>query len=116
MLIFEVLGSPHIQKEVDFDLHDDLIYFMNADKDFYRQNYYPIQTKFHKHCGSGRSVDPMAFRNVIVKAYESYRQKFPLPQLDKQLSEEQVREICEKLHGQEFEAYENEKQRKREEQ
>jgi len=116
MLIFEVFGPPHIQKEVDYDLPDDLIYFINADKDFYRQNYYPLQTKFHNHCGAGRSVNPMAFRNVIVKAYESYKKKFPLPQLEEQLSEEQVREICEKLHGQEFESFENEKKRKREEQ
>lgn len=114
MLIFEVLGSEPIKKDVDYDLHDDLIYFMNADPEFYRQSYYPVQTNFQKHCSAGKSINPMAFKNVIQKAYESYKKKFPLPQLEEQLSEDQVKDICEKIHSQEIEAYENEKKKQRE--
>lgn len=115
MLIFEVFGPPHIEKEVDFDLDDDLIYFMNADPEFYRQDYFPLQSAFHRHCGAGKKVNPLAFKKVILKAYENYKRKFPLPQLEEQLSEDKLRDICEKLHSQEMSAFENEKNRAREE-
>lgn len=114
MLIFEVFGPSHIKQEVDYDLDDDLIYYINADPDFYRQNYFPLQSAFHRHCNNGKQVSPLAFKKVIIKAYENYKRKFPLPQLEEKLSEDKIKDICEKLHSQEISAFENIKTRARE--
>lgn len=117
MLITELFDpNPEPKRELDYDLHDDLIYFMNADPEFYRSNYYPIQHRFQGHCEAGRNVDPMAFKAIIQKAYENYKSKFPLPQLKEQLDEEELTEICEKLHGKEVEYYENQQKRREEQQ
>jgi len=115
MLIFEVFGPPHVKEEIDYDLHDDLIYFMNADPEFYRKNYFPVQSRFQNYCDAGKDVNPLAFKKIIVKAYESYKQKFPLPQLEESLDDEQLREICEKLHNQELESFKSAQKKKEEE-
>ncbi len=116
MYIFELFDpTAEPKKDIDYDLHDDLIYFMNADPEFYRTSYYPIQHRFQGHCQAGRNVDPKAFSPIVIQAYENYRNKFPLPQLKEKLEEEELTEICEKLHGRELEYYENQ-QKKREEQ
>lgn len=114
MLIFEVFGPKHVKEELDYDLHDDLIYFMNADPEFYRTSYFPLQSRFHQHCKSGKSVNPIAFKNIVNKAYESYKKKFPLPQLEESLREDELNEICSKLHQQETEAFNYEAEQQQE--
>jgi len=106
MLITELYNHlPLPKKELDFDLHEDLIYFMNADPDFYRKTYFPIQNRFHSHCEAGRSVDPSAFKPIIIKAYENYKKKYNIDSLEEQLKEEELLEICQKLHNQELDYF-----------
>lgn len=114
MKIQEMFGFQPAQPKIDFDLHDDLMFFMNNDPEFYRQDYYPFLNKFKHHCNAGRTVTPKAFVKLVNRAYESYRQKFPLPELSETLEEDDLKEICEKLQTQENKNYEDEIKKKQE--
>lgn len=114
MKIQEMFGFKPAGPKLDFDLHDDLVFFMNNDPEFYRQEYYPFLNKFKHHCHAGRTVTPKAFVNVVKKAYESYRNKFPLPSLGEKLEDQELEEICEKLQTQENKNFEDEIKKKQE--
>lgn len=114
MKIQEMFGVQVAPPKLEFDLHDDLMFFMNNDPSFYRQHYYPFVNKFRRHCEAGRSVRPKAFVSIVKKAYEDYKQKFELPDLDETLEENDIREICEKLQTQEVRHYDDEKNKKQE--
>ncbi len=62
MKIFE-LYNPNMKRE-EFDLNDDLIFFMRNDPQFYRGEYHPFLQKFKRHCEAGRGVRPAAFAPV----------------------------------------------------
>lgn len=114
MKIFELFGWKPLKPEVDYDLHDDLMFFMNNDPEFYRQDYYPFLTKFNGHCNAGKSVNPKVFSPLITKAYKIYKQKFPSEGLDENLSQEDIKDICEKLHTEQLQHYHKEKEKKHE--
>lgn len=112
MKIFELFGSQPLKPEVDFDLHDDLMFFMNNDPEFYRQDYFPFLDKFTHHCNAGRVVSPKAFSPMVIKAYKLYKNKFPIKELEEDLSDADVKDICEKLQSQQLQHYHNEKEKK----
>ncbi len=108
MKIFE-LYTKQMNRE-DFDLNDDLIFFINNDPEFYRKDYYPFIRQFKKHCNQDREVKVSAFAPIVKKAFGHYQNTFPVRGLESNLSEADLREICEKLHGQELEHYHKEKE------
>jgi hypothetical protein len=109
MKAFEITDPQ--KDKLDFDLHDDVIFFMNNDPEFYRQSYFPVQHKFHSICEAGREINPKSLRSVVKRAYESYKSKFPMPQLKEKLEETDLDEICEKLYRQEIDYVDQQKQR-----
>lgn len=112
MHIFE-LYNPNIKRE-DFDLTDDLIFFMRNDPKFYRQEYHPFLQKFHRHCDADRRVSTKAFVPIVTKAFESYKDSFPVEGLEEKLSEENLQDVCEKLQAEETQFYHDEKNKKTE--
>ena len=112
MHIFE-LYSPNMKRE-DFDLHDDLIFFMRNDPAFYRKDYHPFLQKFNRHCDAGRSVSAKAFIPIVKHAFECYKNSFPVQGLEESLQDIDLKEICEKLSGEERQFYQEEKNRKAE--
>ena len=114
MKVYEVFGYTPERKEVDFDLQDDLMFFMNNDPEFYRKDYFPFLNKFKHHCDCGRSVSPKAFVPIVEKAYKNYLAKFPVQELDETLKENDLHDICEKLQHQELQNYHDEKDKQAE--
>lgn len=107
MKVFEIF-SQDIGTEgskIDFDLHDDLMVFMNNDPTFYRTKYFPFLEKFKKYCNAGKNVEPRAFKTIVAKAYEDYRKKFQVEELSDTLSDRDLEEICEKLQAKEVEQF-----------
>jgi hypothetical protein len=91
----------------DFDLIEDLLFFINNDPDFYRAEYFPVATSFVGTIKSDNTAKPSHFKNVIEKAYQSYKDKFQLDSLPKVLTPDQVEELCAKLHSQEVNHFHN---------
>ena len=65
----------HIEKEpkLDYDLMDDVYFYMMNDDDFYRKNYYPTMNKC-KQTGDNESVIPL-----IDSCIKEYCMKYKIP-------------------------------------
>lgn len=109
MKIFELYTQKMNRDE--FDLNDDLIFFINNDPEFYRKDYYPFIRRFKNHCDHDKEVKVSAFVPIVKKAFSHYQNTFPVQGLESKLKEDDLQEICEKLHGQEMEHYQNEKKK-----
>jgi len=115
MKIFELFDQSEDKSKIDFDLQDDLIFFMNNDPDFYRKEFHPFLTKYKRHCDAGRQVSSKAFFPIVKKAYEEYQNKFQVEQLENDLPESILKEICEVLNGQCMQNYQEEKKKENDE-
>ncbi len=112
MHIFE-LYNPNIKRE-EFDLSDDLVFFMRNDPQFYRKDYHPFLQKFNRHCDAGRTVTAKAFIPIVKHAFECYKNSFPVEGLEEKLSESDLKDICEKLQSEEHKFYHDEQDKKSE--
>lgn len=99
MRVDELFSHNDDKKELDFDLIDDLIFFIQNDHNFYRTDYYPFISKFHKYLKSGAETSPSLFKNIVLRAYNVYRSKFNVDGLDDKLTIEQIKEVCNKLYN-----------------
>ena len=102
MKIFE-LFNPDKFKDEEFDIKDDLMFFMNNQPEFYRKHYYPSMCKFKSMHEAGKKLSPAAFRPMVEKAYKMYTSEFPLESLDDTINKETCEEICTKVHSTELE-------------
>ncbi len=84
--------------KINYDLVEDLIYFMNNDDDTYRRFVYPVISKCIKLTKSGDSFEPGIFKPVIVSSYEKYVDKFPIRELPSKLDDKICHETCVKMH------------------
>lgn len=109
MKIFE-LFNPNMTRE-DFDLQDDLIFFMRNDPQFYRKDFHPFQQKFARHCDANRGVSAKAFESIVKRAFECYKDLFPVEGLEDTLSKQDLQTICEKLQSEETNFYHEEKKK-----
>jgi hypothetical protein len=109
MKIFE-LYNPNVKRE-DFDLVEDLAFFMRNDPQFYRQDYFPFLQKFNRHCDAGRTVTAKAFIPIVKRAFNAYQTSFPVEGLESSLSDNDLEEICERLQSEEAKFYHEEKQK-----
>lgn len=85
--------------KLEFDLADDVMFFMNHDDDTYRRHLYPAMTKAKQSYGSGIKVDRNLFSSIVNNAYSNYCQKYPLRELPDTLPKEVTERICNSLHA-----------------
>lgn len=111
MRITELLEGKHFNdldfvrdsedgREIDFDLPEDLIHFMNSDDHVYRRHlHHPVLQCIHQ---SKKKVKtkPSLFKPAVENSYKLYAKKFPIRELPNELDEKMCNEICEKLHEQ----------------
>lgn len=89
----------------EYDIKDDLIFFMNNDSDFYRRHYYPCIIKMKLHHDRGQEIDSEKLRPVIKHAYSVYKEKFPVKNLDKDLEKPDIDDMCAKILETELENF-----------
>lgn len=89
------------QVEREFDLIDDIIFFINNDPEFYRTTYFPLVSKFTDELKKNRVPSADAFKSVSEKAYDAYKAKFKVKDLPDNLSPDELKDTCIKLHTQE---------------
>jgi hypothetical protein len=93
--------------DLDFDLVDDVVFFINNDDIFYRKHAYPIIHTFEKKYKQGKKLSPKVFSNLAVQAYKQYQLKHPTNGLPDTLSNEHIENICNSLYKQERDHIEN---------
>lgn len=85
-------------KELDFDLPEDLIYFMQHNDEAYRRHLHPIIAKCLNRHKSNKKVKPSVFKPAIDECYKMYLKEFPIRELPHNLDEKLCNEVCDKMH------------------
>ena len=88
------------EREIDFDLPDDLIYFMHNNDDVYRRHLYPRIAKCISIIKANKTPKRSILAPAIHAGYELYLKEYPIRELPDTLDDGLTKEICEKLHDQ----------------
>ena len=99
MKVFEIFSQNLDKPGIDFDLHDDIVFFMKNDPEFYRKEFYPLEIKITRMHRTDRDTSPSMLKSLVNSAYKQYRNKFQISELDNDISIDDLKEICEKLHS-----------------
>jgi hypothetical protein len=114
MKLFEMFGNKELsvddmlktdskiikdeQGKYEFDLAEDLVFYMHHNDDFYRRHFFPILKTCKAQFESGSKFSHRVFKPVIKKAYESYKQEFPIRELDDTLEEEFTEQVAQHIY------------------
>ena len=102
MKITEVINLEKFNAD-EYDIKEDLIFFMNNDPIFYRKMYYPSLLKFRDAYKKDNNFDCEEFAPMVSQAYKMYQKKFPVQNLKSSLDKTMLDEICSKVYEQELE-------------
>lgn len=86
------------KREIDFDLADDLIHFMNNDDDVYRRQTHPAIMRCVDRISRKQPTSPNIFKPAIENSYKLYLKKYPIRELPDSIEEKQCAEVCKKMH------------------
>jgi hypothetical protein len=86
------------KRELDFDLEEDLIHFMNHDDNVYRRHTYPAIARCLDYKESKRPTKKEIFKPAVESSYKLYTEKFPIRELPDKLDEKLCDKICAKIH------------------
>lgn len=86
------------KNEINYDLAEDLSFFMQNDDDTYRRHMYPAIAKCLEMVKHKKKVSPMFFNNAVKESYKNYVKKYPIRELPESLDDKACKEICEKVH------------------
>ena len=111
MIILELFDTAPTEK-LDFDLVDDLMFFMKASPAFYRKHFYPTIEKFHSRCKNNQVPDASFFKPLVSSAYKVYVNKYNLNELDDELPVDMLKEICLKLKHAELQSFKDRRKEK----
>lgn len=109
MRIHELLETKHFDdskfvkqdgntRTIDYDLVEDLVHFMHNNDHVYRKHIYPVISKCLSHIESKKGIAPKMFLDCVAPSYASYLKEFPIRELPETLSAKLVEKICNKLH------------------
>lgn len=84
--------------ELDYDLVEDLSYFMNHDDDTYRRHVYPNIVKCLHSLEKKKDTNPSIFKNSVVESYKQYIKQFPIRQLSDELDDKTLNNVCKKFY------------------
>jgi hypothetical protein len=85
-------------RKIDYDLSEDLIYFMNHDDHAYRRHTHPAIVKCLDSHDRKKIAKSHVFEPAIKECYKLYIKKFPIRELPDSLNEKQLKNISDKIH------------------
>ncbi len=83
--------------EPDFDVLEDLIFFMHNDDDTYRRHLYPVILKCVQAVKQKKKLNSSIFADSVRNSYKNYLANYSIQELPDDLDEKQVKEACKKL-------------------
>lgn len=84
-------------REINFDMVEDLIHFMNHDDDVYRRHVYPSIAKCIDIVEAKKRPKASIFKSAVDESYRKYVREFPIRELPDTLDEETCQQVCDKL-------------------
>lgn len=108
MRIRELLENRHFKdldfvsptengREINFDLIEDLMHFMNTDDNVYRRHVFPSIAKCVDRSKQNREFNSSVFKPAVEKSYEAYVRQYPIRELPESLDEETCVKVCKKM-------------------
>lgn len=85
------------QYEPNFDLVEDLIFYMNEDDEMYRRHLYPALSKALQSMTGKRNIDSSVFSKAVEECYRAYTKKFPIRYIPDELDNGLREQACTKL-------------------
>jgi hypothetical protein len=85
-------------REVDYDLSDDLVFFMNNDDDVFRRIVYPSVSRCVDRIDANQKTNPSLFTNAVRESYKHYVKKYPIRELPDNIEEKLCKETCKKMY------------------
>jgi hypothetical protein len=86
------------EHKIDYDLVEDLTFFMHDDDDTYRRHVFPSVAKCLDRLEAKKTISPNIFAGAVKESYKNYIKKFPIRELPDDLDEQLFAEVCDKLH------------------
>jgi hypothetical protein len=93
MCIRDRVSRDGDKSELNFDLAEDLVFFMNNDDDTYRRHVYPSIVR----CIKG-NASPSVFSDAVKESYKNYVRQYPIRELPDEIEDNICKETCEKMH------------------
>ena len=84
--------------KIDYDLAEDLTFFMNNNDDVYRRTVYPAIVKCAESFKQKKPCKPSVFKNAALESYRAYTDTYPIRSLPNELDEELCKEVCELMY------------------
>jgi hypothetical protein len=86
------------KREINYDLAEDLVHFMNQDDHSYRRHVYPTIAKFLDLKDAKKDIKPGIFKSAVEECYKQYIKHFPIRELPDEIDEEMCRQVCDKMY------------------
>jgi hypothetical protein len=86
------------EREINYDLVDDIAHFMEQDDHCYRRFFHPALDRFLHVRENKKDPKPEIFKEAVKECYKIYVQKFPIRELPDELDEDTLGQVCEKLY------------------
>ena len=86
------------KSSIDYDLVEDLVFFMNNDDNVYRRHVYPAVVKCTNSIKSNQSTTPIIFKRAVLDSYKAYAKEYPIRELPSDIDQDTCEEVCSKMH------------------
>lgn len=108
MRITDLLENAHFKSEefikqtdegneIDFDLADDLVFFLNNDDDAYRRHLLPAVHKFIDKQKAGEEIKCTIFKTAVADGYKLYTKQYPIRELPNDIDKKVWKTACKQL-------------------
>lgn len=93
----EFVSKNGDKSELNYDLIEDLAFFMNSDDDIYRRLVYPAVHKCINCIKNKTKINSNIFRPAVIESYKTYIKNFPIRELSDDIEEELCNKVCLKM-------------------
>jgi hypothetical protein len=91
-------GEHNDRDELDYDLADDLVFFMNHNDDVYRRYTFPAVTKCLDRINANKNTHPSLFKIAVLQSFKDYANEYPDRKLPESLDDKLCLAACKKIH------------------
>ena len=92
----DFLENTPTGRQINFDLANDLVYFMHENDDIYRKYTYPAILKYAK-LRKQHSNAATVFKTAVIAGYAKYLREFPIRELPDQIDRHLLHQACQTL-------------------
>jgi exoribonuclease II len=93
-----VTMSDDGQSELNFDLAEDLAFFIKNDDDVYRRHTHHAIHRCLENIKKNKKTSPDLFKEATLEGYKEYLKQYPIRHLPEDLDDETCKKVCKQMH------------------